>query len=524
MGPRGNKSVTRHDFSIVTRDNIILDCTKYIPTAPKPKNGWPVMLYCHGYGDSKESELATAKDQAQFGYVTFAYSMRGQGFSTGLSNLISTIEMNDLFQVVDHIKKDPHSDSTKIIILGASQGGIIPFMAACNGLKVLTVMTDLGSPDFASSWIENGSIKMTFFWSVDYDTSIVRYSKNVTKQRDWALSKETRDWDSLAFNLPKERDYLNKVSDCRTPILFTNAWQDRFFNASGMIESTSMLKVPFMAYIGAVDGHGADTSTSENNFTSNWDNNWIKYWLNTSRASIPDSFAYYYASSHYPKINNQWSFSHFSSQVWPPVNYFPIKLYFHPDGKLNEMPDISKINTSGFRNYVVDSALTMRQAINVSFKGKLFNSAFKKDILEFETEPLKTDLQLTGIPKLNLFYSSTSEVCQFNVQIWEVKPRGDSAFVTRINYTDRHYMPGQIKNQLIDGAAYSHIFMKGDRIRIIFTNLDTQPADSFLSSNPYVLPVLKNGYNTIYSGSDNQSFLELPVHSLIGIISEGKIK
>ncbi len=521
LSPRGTEKVKRYDLNIITTDNIILDCTKFIPASPKPPKGWPVIIYCHGYGDSKESELATAKDQAQFGYVTFAYSMRGQGFSTGLSNLISTTEMKDLFQVVDFLKKDTLTDSSRVLILGASQGGIIPFMAACNGLNVLTVMTDLGSPEFASSWIENGSIKMTFFWSVDYDTSIVRYDERVVKLRDWSLSNEKGAWDSLYTNLPQGRDYLDKVSQCKVPILFTNAWQDRFFNASGAIHAASKLKVPFMAYIGAVDGHGADTSTNENNFTSTMDNNWMKFWLNTSRTGFPDSAIYQFASSHLPKINSQWSFSHFSSKVWPPENYLPLKLYFH-QGKLMEEPESSHVDSSGFRNYVVDTAITMRQAINVSFKGELFNSAFRKDMLEFETEPLKTNLQFTGVPKLNLYYSSSSDVCQFNAQIWEVTPSGDSALVTRINYTDRYVIPGKMKNQEISGAAYSHIFRKGDRIRIIFTNLDTQPYDLFLSSNPYVLPVLKNGYNTIYTGADNQTYLEMPVYSPTGIFTGGK--
>jgi predicted acyl esterase len=165
-----------------------------------------------------------------------------------------------------------------------------------------------------------------------------------------------------------------------------------------MIKAASMLKVSFIEYIGAVDGHGSDTSGIENNFSSNMDNNWIMYWLNNSHSHLPDSGVFHYASSHYPKINNRWSFTHFSSPVWPPANYSPIILYFHPQGMLSEQPNDSKEDSSGFRNNIIDSSLTMRQAVNISFKGDLFNSAFKKDILKFETEPLSSDLQITGIP------------------------------------------------------------------------------------------------------------------------------
>ena len=217
--------------------------------------------------------------------------------------------MNDLFQIIDYIKQDTSADSSCIAIFGASQGGIIPFMAACNGVRVSTVMSDLASPEFASSWIENGSIKVTFLFSINYDSSVVRYTDDVINLRRWTLSKENDKWDSLTYFLPRGRDYLDKVSLCKIPVLITNAWQDKYFNASGMIKATKLLTVPFMAYFGAVDGHGADTTYGENNFLSDYDNDWEIYWLNNFEPASEDSIKYQYASSHYPIINNHWSFS-----------------------------------------------------------------------------------------------------------------------------------------------------------------------------------------------------------------------
>jgi predicted acyl esterase len=503
------------------RDSILIDCTKFIPEEQKPAKGWPVIMFCHGFSESKETEVPDAMDQAQFGYYTFVYTMRGQGHSGGLSNLISTVEMRDLFQIIDYIKQDSPADSSRIAIFGASQGGIIPFMAACNGARVGTVMSDLASPEFASSWIENGSIKMTFFFTIDYDTSIVRYTDDVKNLKRWVLSKENDKWDSLVYFLPRGRDYLDKVPFCKIPVLITNAWQDKYFNATGMIKAAKLLKVPFMAYFGAVDGHGADTTYDENNFLSDYDNDWEEYWLSNFESGITDSVKYQYASSHYPKVNNHWSFSHYTSKDWPPANISTLPLYFHPGGKLLDIPNNTSDDTAGFWNDLIDTSFTMQQAINTSFRGEFFNKRFSKNTLVFETAPLANDYQLVGVPKIHLFYSSTADVCQYNVQIWEVKPGSDTRFVTRINYTDRHYKPGVIKEQIIEGCAYSHLFQQGDKIRIVFTNLDTQLADSFLTTNPYVLPVLKKAYNSIYMGQSYPSFIELPVIvSLPGIAIE----
>jgi predicted acyl esterase len=501
------------------KDSVLIDCSKFIPIVQPPPKGWPVFIYCHGFSESKVSENPDAENQAEFGYYALTYSMRGQGHSGGTSNLISTLEMNDLLQIINYIKQDILADSSRIAIFGASQGGIIPFMAACFGAKVTTVMSDLASPEFASSWIENGSIKTTFFFTIDYDSSIVRYNNNIRRFRKWVLSNEIDKWDSLTYFLPKERDFLDKVPSCNVPFLITNAWQDKFFNTAGMIKTVKLLKCPFMAYFGAVAGHGADSTYLENNFLSDYDNNWEDFWLNNLNTISFDSAKYQYASSHYPKNNNCWSFSHFSSDIWPPPNLTPLTLYLNPGGKLLNIPEKTVVDTVGFWNDIKDTSFTMQQAINTSFKGEFFNKRFSKNTIVFESDLLPYDYQLIGSPLVQLFYSSTADVCQYNIQIWEINPGLDTDFVTRINYTDRHYKPGLIKENIINGPEYSHIFHQGNKIRIIITNLDTQPADSFLTTNPYVLPVLKKAYNMVYIGHLYPSFIKLPVLGLTSGIS-----
>jgi len=79
-----------------------------------------------------------ANAQASYGYCVYTYSVRGQGNSGGLSNLISTVEAQDLMELVNYVKHDQPSglDSSNVLITGGSQGGILPYMANCNGLNV----------------------------------------------------------------------------------------------------------------------------------------------------------------------------------------------------------------------------------------------------------------------------------------------------------------------------------------------------------------------------------------------------
>ena len=112
------------------------------------------------------------------------------------------------------------------------------------------------------------------------------------------------------------------------------------------------------------------------------------------------------------------------------------------------------------------------------------------------------------------------------MQIWDVKPNGDEKLVTRVNWTDRFYSANQLKQKFVNGQAYSHIFKQGNKIRVKLTNLDNVPlynssgdtADTFLRTNPFILPVLKAGVNKLYINGSSRSYLQLPlINFVIGI-------
>ena len=248
--------VTKTNFKLTLNDGIVLDCTKFVPS-DTAAGGLPAVIFLHGFGGSKNENLSKK------GYYTFAFSMRGQGKSTGYSNLISRTEMNDLTRVIDYIRNEPSVDRDKIALMGSSQGGILSLMAACSGVNVRCVVSDLSSPEFASSWIENGSVKITLFWSLNYDSTIVRYSNEVKNYRRWILSDKKEKWDSLSNYLPEYRDFLLKIKKLDVPVLISNSWQDKFFNTLGVIKASYLINVPFKMYFGEVPGHGSDTVYSE---------------------------------------------------------------------------------------------------------------------------------------------------------------------------------------------------------------------------------------------------------------------
>jgi Secretion system C-terminal sorting domain/X-Pro dipeptidyl-peptidase C-terminal non-catalytic domain len=156
----------------------------------------------------------------------------------------------------------------------------------------------------------------------------------------------------------------------------------------------------------------------------------------------------------------------------------------------------------------------------------LFEAKFRKNEILFETPALLQDAIMAGTPYAYLYYSSTaSGVCQYNMQIWDVRPSGEEKLVTRINWTDRYYTANQVKEKNVSGQAYGHKFLQGNRIRVKVTNLDNVTlyrgqylADPFLRTNPFMLPVLEQSTNRIFINASSRSYIELPlINFVIGI-------
>jgi predicted acyl esterase len=510
-----NFQIIRKDTMIAMSDGIKLDVTAFYPDTTKPTAGWPAVIFCHGYGGSKFDYFLDATQQAGDGYYCLCYTMRGQRASEGVSNLISTTEMNDFIQVVNYLKARTIVNPNMIGAMGASQGGTIPLMATCyyptsNLLKA--ICSDVSSPEFATSWIENKSAKMSLLWSLSYADSIVRYAPQVKAYRNWILADTPDKWDSLAYYMPINRDFPGILHNNTVPTCYGLVWQDKFFNADGFIKNLGNISSSYRMYLGTFDAHGADPNMTESNYYDWITGEWADYWLKNIVNHSLDSSKFIYAASVFPKTNYMWTWERFYSDVWPPLGTQNIKFYLQPNGRLYDQ-ELWNVNfdTVSFVNDVKDTTMTMTEAVNREFTGAIFSSKFGKTELTFETKALLTDTRMVGTPFVNIHYMPSSNKAQFNVQIWEIPASGTAELVTRANYTERNITPGIIRQLYFYGTSSAHTFKLGNKIRVVITNLDNVAYDPFLRTNPYVLPSLKKATNRIYMNAYNPTYVQLPL-------------
>jgi hypothetical protein len=174
-----------------------------------------------------------------------------------------------------------------------------------------------------------------------------------------------------------------------------------------------------------------------------------------------------------------------------------LKLYLSPTMQLRKTPSAFSF-LFGILANLVNPNYTMEQIVADEFAGSRFNSKFDKESVVYTSSPLAAGMKMLGAPTLGLDYFTTSNVCQFNFQIFEVTAAGQSKFISSINYTDRNISPLARKQKVITGNAHAHIFQPGSKIKVVVTNLDTRANYPFLRTNPFVLPVMKTALNFFF--------------------------
>jgi predicted acyl esterase len=482
-----------------------LDATYYVPSSPPDSNGYPGMIFVHGYGGNKNWDTLNASSWAVTGYVSLCYSVRGHGNSSGGSTIMSFAERSDLAEVVRFLRGLPDIDPEKLGIQGGSQGGLHGLWAVADSLPVSAVSADVITPHWASDMFMNGAVRQTLLFILDMGT--VRYAP--LRDTLWELARSDN-YDSLRTKFVAGRDLdTARLHASRIPCASFVKWQDHFFSAQDEIESFHLRTGPGRLYLGT-GGHYSDDNQEELSFQWGLVADWLEYFVRGRQTGILARPPVAYAYSHLPlDPQGLLSWSHEEVDTWPPSGMSSMRLFFHADSTLSERLPDQPGDAVVVRN-VWNTAYSSYQGYADGFSGPDFEAALPKQRVVFRTRPLPSDVRWLGAPLLRLALRSDAAVVPLHAQIFEEDSLGSKVFLNRVNFTARHWPPGSSTLVEIPGIAHAHRFSRGSRIRVELTNIDDENRDGW-GNTPFIVPVFLTTEATVYLDPDRPSSIEFPI-------------
>lgn len=511
-------SQTRYDIFIPLTTGDSLDATYFLPSTPPPANGYPVKLFVHGFGQSKDSDTASARIYAYSNYFTLCYSVRGHAKSSGLSTIMSLQERKDLKEVITFVENLPFVDSNSVGVIGGSQGGLHALWSVADSISNCAI-ADVIVPNWASDLFVQGAIKRMF--GILLKNPAVNY--HPVRDTLWGLL--IRDsYDSLIAMFPVNRDLgFWDLQNKNIPLLLMLKYQDYYFEPTGGINFFNQYKGIKKLYLGT-GGHFSDSNEDEWHYQFSTITNWFDQFLRNINTGILDLPVYTYAYSHLPMDSlGYFSWSREEAHQLPFNEIFYHRFYFHPDSTIKYSFPASPISIFSLVNNYRNTSYTFDSAYADSFSGVRFDSALEKHTITFISDTIDEDVLMFGSPIAKFFISPNVEKIPLNIQIYEQDNLQNKYFVSRINYVGRNLQTNQVLDVLLIGNFHAHKFKKGNRIRIEITNID-KTNRKMLGEYPFVFPVFQSSITSIFLNLDYPSYIEFPLmKSNLILRTEGEI-
>lgn len=236
--------------------------------------------------------------------------------------------------------------------------------------------------------------------------------------------------------------------------------------------------------------------------------------------------------------SNQW----ISTNSWPPIDGVESKkLFFRPNSTLGF--NVSKDGTSTYDDYVSDPANPVpysKRPIQGFWQHQSSKALWKvedqrfvdgrPDVLTFETDPLVTDLSISGNIIANLYASTSGTDCDWIVKVIDVYPEelGDlSGYqlmiadeVIRAKFRNGFHAPkivptNQVVHYSIDLNSRNHTFKKGHKIMVQiqstwFPLIDRNP-QKFVNIPAASDQDYQRATQRVYRSEEHPSHIVLPV-------------
>ncbi len=506
------------NVAVPMRDGTILRADVYRPTTGGP---YPVLVSRSPYG--KPGGMA----HAQAGYIVVCQTTRGRYESDGVYESFVRPDINgakDGYDTVEWAAKLPGSTG-KVGTFGASYNAFVqwrlaplrpPSLVVMSAHSIPTRMTDLEgpgtirpgrrlnwwyrtmSPDMrkrsngekphsraeASKLWSAGKAKELLYFLPWLDLPDAMFGHEAGVVKDWLRNPVTDPW-QLTRGCP----------DVAVPNFDVVGWFD---HCNGSIElfremvkkgKTEMARTRQRLVIGpwSHSGRGRrkvgqiDFGPNANYNVRGEEIRWFDYWLKEKNNGIEKE----------PPVRifvmgaNEWR----DEQEWPPARAVNQTLYLGGEGSANtpagdgHLGSILPVkNAADHYTYdPKDPVPTLWGAAQFTVPADQRPLAKRRDILAYQTAPLREAFEVTGYPEVTLFASSSAPDTDFLARLIDVAPDGMarevSSGMVRARYRngldkDKLLKPDKVTEFKIKLRPTSNLFKAGHRIRLDITSSD----------------------------------------------------
>ena len=183
-------------------EGLKIDALLTVPTGVKPKTGWPVIIFNHGYippaaYKTTERYIAYVDALAKSGYIVFKSDYRGHGKSEGqaLGGYGTPDYTVDILNAISSIKRYKDADPNRIGMWGHSMGGLVTLrsMVINRDIKAGVIWSGVVAsyPDLIRQWHPSASFPTP--------TAGRRWRQDLTDQYG-TPEQNPQFWDSISPN------------------------------------------------------------------------------------------------------------------------------------------------------------------------------------------------------------------------------------------------------------------------------------------------------------------------------------
>jgi putative CocE/NonD family hydrolase len=374
-------------------------------------------------------------------------------------------------------------------------------------------------------------------------------------------------WKSLGNNWSQ---YYNETSD--VPMLHVGGWYDSYTASTfeNFVGLAKVKKSPERLLVGPwIHGGNASSSAGDvefgaeaaiTNFANEFHLQWFDHYLKGKTTKVREwppirLFVMGTGDGHKDAKGKLFHGGYWrDANQWPLPDATPVNYYFQADGSLTTIAPAANVQPTVYRYDPQNPVPTIGGAFSGALKRGPFDQRereFKSlrggsengfygskppylplksraDIVVFQTEPLKEDVEVIGPIVVNLFASSTAVDTDFTAKLLDVYPPSkDFPNGFDMNLTDgiiraryrnspekqELMKPGEVYKFVIEPFPTANVFKKGHRIRIDisssnFPRFDVNPnTGEPLGQNRRTLVA----DNSIYHDRNSQSHVVLPL-------------